>query len=344
MTKMYDEILEQPKVLAGIRAKNAETLSALMADIRRSDIRQVIIAARGTSDHCAIYAKYLIEMLLKLPVSLSAPSVNTLYGCDIIYQNALVIGISQSGMAQDVLSVVKDANKSGMITIAVTNNVQSPMAAEAKYNLDCAAGPEKSVAATKTFTAQMYCLATLIAMWSGNKELTDALGVLPEGIGREVKKADAVMALAKEYTFMSDCIVLGRGLQYPIALEASLKMMETTYTNARGFAVSDFQHGPLALISDNLPVFVYCASDEAKEDVLAATKRYAQLGAYVLMVTDDKQNAKDAEKCLLVEKSSKYTAPFHMVVTAQMFACGLADAKRCTPDAPRHIQKVTITK
>lgn len=344
MTKMYEEILEQPRVLAGIREKNKGTLEKLLEEIKKADIRQVVIAARGTSDHCAIYAKYLIEMLLKLPVSLSAPSVNTLYGSQIVYRDALVIGISQSGMAEDVLSVLKDANKSGMITVAVTNNAQSPMAAEARFNLDCAAGLEKSVAATKTFTAQMYCLATLIAMWSGNKELAEALEVLPQGIEKEVAKAPEVMALAKEYTFMQSCIVLGRGLQYPIALEASLKMMETTYTNARGFAVSDFQHGPLALISDNLPVFIYCASDEAKADVLSAAKRYAELGAYILMVTDDPENAQDADKCLLVEKSSKYTAPFHMVVTAQMFACGLAEAKRCSPDAPRHIQKVTITK
>ncbi|MEA5002981.1 MAG: SIS domain-containing protein [Christensenella sp.] len=344
MTKMYEEIMEQPQVLAGILKTNEQTLEALLAEIRKADIKQVVIAARGTSDHCAIYAKYLIEMLLKLPVSLAAPSVNTLYGSEITYQDALVIGISQSGMAADVLSVVADANKSGMITVAVTNNSQSPMAKEAKFNLDCAAGLEKSVAATKTFTAQMYCLASLIARWSENKELTEALDVLPQGIGKEVAKAQDVMELAKEYTFMQSCIVLGRGLQYPIALEASLKMMETTYTNARGFAISDFQHGPLALISDNLPVFVYCSSDEAMDDVLASTKQYAELGAYVLMVTDDKENAKDADKCLLIEKSSKYTAPFHMVVTAQMFACGLADAKRCSPDAPRHIKKVTITK
>ncbi|MEA4853966.1 MAG: SIS domain-containing protein [Christensenella sp.] len=344
MTKMYEEIMQQPAILAGIREKNKGVLGELVKEIKGSDIRQVVIAARGTSDHCAIYVKYLMEMVLHLPVALSAPSINTVYESEIIYRNALVIGISQSGMAEDVRSVLTDANKSGMITIAVTNNIDSPMAKEAKYHLDCAAGPEKSVAATKTFTSEMYCLAALVADWSGNKELEEALAVLPQGIAKEMEKAQAIMGLAKEYTFMQSCIVLGRGLLYPIALEASLKMMETTYTNARGFAISDFQHGPLALISQNMPVFVYCASDEARADVLAATKRYAELGAYVLMITDDAANAADAEKYLLVEKSSKYTAPFHMVVTAQMFACGLADAKRCSPDAPRHIQKVTITK
>lgn len=152
------------------------------------------------------------------------------------------------------------------------------------------------------------------------------------------------MAAAREFTFMQQCIVLGRGLLYPIALEAALKMMETSYTNARGFAVSDFQHGPLALVTGNTPLFVYCADDETKEDVLAATAQYAKLGAYVIMVTDDASSAKNAQKVFLVEKSSKYTAPFHFVVFAQLFACGLADAKRTTPDAPRNIKKITITK
>ncbi len=341
---MYHEILEQPRVLAGIGQKNAETLKRLVEEIKEKRITQVVIAARGTSDHCGIYAKYLIEMLLALPVSLSAPSVNTLYGAEISYRDALVIAISQSGMAEDALAVVKNANRSGCTTVAVTNKEDSPLAMEATYNLDCAAGLEKSVAATKTFTASMYLCALLVGEWSGNAELKDALLQVSGGMEKEMAKAEAVMALARQYTFMSDCIVLARGLLYPVALEASLKMMETTYTNARGFAISDFQHGPLALIQDNTPVFVYCASDESKENVLAAVKRYKELGAYILMVTDDAENAKDADQWILTEKTSKFTQPIHQAGIAQLFACGLAQAKRRNPDAPRSIKKITITK
>lgn len=341
---MYDEIMEQPRVLAGIEAKNAKTLEALVGEIKAQDIKQVVIAARGTSDHCGIYAKYLIEMLLHIPVSLSAPSVNTLYGAELCYRDALVIAISQSGMAEDALAVIKNANKSNCITVAVTNKEDSPLATEAKYNLDCAAGLEKSVAATKTFTASMYLCALLTAKWSGDAELKQALDALPGIMQKEMDKAESIMGLAREYTFMSDCIVLARGLMYPIALEASLKMMETTYTNARGFAVSDFQHGPLALIQDNTPVFLYCASDESKDNVLSAVARYKELGAYILMVTDDRENAKDADKCILAEKSSKYTQPIQQAGIAQLFACGLAQAKRRNPDAPRSIKKITITK
>ncbi len=344
MSIMLNEIIEQPEVLAGIEAKNQKVLEALVSEIEAVDIKQIVIAARGTSDHCGIYIKYLAEILLGVPVMLAAPSVNTLYGARVFYRDAVVIAISQSGMAEDALAVLKDATSCGAVTVAVTNDPESPVAETARYCLNCAAGPEVSVAATKTFTAQMFCLALMIARWARNEELLLALRSLPQGIAREVGRAARVMESAREFTFMRDCIVLGRGLLYPIALEASLKMMETSYTNARGFAVSDFQHGPLALVDENLPLFVYCSSDETKDDVMKAARQYAKLGAYVVMVTDDERNAQNADKVFLIEKSNKFTAPFHFVVFAQLFACGLADAKKSRPDAPRNIKKITITK
>ncbi|MEI6101249.1 MAG: SIS domain-containing protein [Eubacteriales bacterium] len=344
MSIMFNEIMEQPGVLLGIEEKNKDVLTELVAAIKQADIRQVVIAARGTSDHCGIYIKYLAEILLGMPVMLAAPSVNTLYNAKVLYRDAVVIAISQSGMAQDALAVLEDANECNSITVAVTNNPQSPVAKTARFHLDCVAGPEKSVAATKTFTAEMYCLALLVARWGANEELLHALRELPQGIERELAHAQEIMHSARSFTFMQQCFVLGRGLLYPIVLEASLKMMETSYTNARGFAISDFQHGPLALVTDNTPIFVYCVSDETREDVLKAAGQYADLGAYVILVTDDQRNTDNAEKVFMVEKSNKYTAPFHFVVFAQLFACGLADAKRRTPDAPRNIKKITITK
>ena len=344
MSIMLDEIMQQPGVLAGIEKKNDAVISALIARIKTADVKQIVIAARGTSDHCGIYVKYLSEILLGIPTGLAAPSVNTLYGAGVLYRDALVIAISQSGMAQDALAVLADAKACGAITAAVTNDPDSPVAKSAEYSLDCAAEMERSVAATKTFTAQMFCLALFLAKWSKNGELLRALRALPEGLAEELAGAEKVLDAAKEFTFMQQCIVLGRGLLYPVALEAALKMMETTYTNARGFAISDFQHGPLALVSDNSPLFVYCASDETKMDVLNAAAQYAKLGAYVILVTDDKENAGDARKVFLVKKSGRYTAPFHFVVWAQLFACGLADAKRREPDTPRNIKKITITK
>ena len=344
MSIMYNEILEQPGVLAGIEEVNREVLSDLIARIKQRDIKLVVIAARGTSDHCGIYMQYLTGVLLGIPVLLAAPSLNTLYGTKILYKDALVIAISQSGMAQDALAVLEDANRCGAITAAVTNTPDSPIGKTAQYCLYCAAGAEKSVAATKTFTAEMFCLALLASEWAQNNELRQALYALPGGITKEIGKAEDIMNIAREYTFMQQCIVLGRGLLYPIALEAALKMMETSYINARGFSVSDFQHGPLALVGDKMPMFVLCSSDEAREGVLRAAKEYAALGAYVTIITDDMKNTKSAQNLFITEKSCKYTAPFHFAVFAQLFACGLAAAKRCTPDTPRNIKKITVTK
>jgi len=341
---MFEEILQQPGALAGIEKKNEAVISDLTGLIGRSDIKQIVIAARGTSDHCGIYIKYLAEIVLGIPVMLAAPSVNTLYGAKVKYRDAVVIAISQSGMAEDALAVLEDANECGAITVAVTNDPKSPVARHANFSLDCAAGPEKSVAATKTFTAQMFCLALLLARWGKNGALLDELRALPAGFEKELMRAEEILREAREFTFMQQCIVLGRGLLYPIALEAALKMMETSYTNARGFAVSDFQHGPLALVTKDTPLFVYCASDETREDVLKAAEQYVRLGAYVFMVTDDAANAKGAQKAYIIQKSGRYTAPFHFVLFAQLFACGLADAKRTTPDAPRNIKKITVTK
>ncbi len=341
---MYNEIIEQAKVISSIKEKNIKTLAGIIEGIKETNISQVVIAARGTSDHCAIYAKYLIEMLIGIPVSLSAPSVNTVYGAELKYKDALVIAISQSGMAEDALAVINNANKCGCITVAITNKADSPLATQAKFSLDCAAGLEKSVAATKTFTSSMYLCALLVAEWSKNEELTVALEKVGEGLCAEIEKANSIMEFAKQFTFMNECIVVARGLLYPIALEASLKMMETTYTSARGFALSDFQHGPLALIQDNTPVIVYCSDDATQQNVLETVERYKELGAYILMITDDEKNIANADKYIMTEKTSMYTQPLHQAVIAQLFACGLAKAKRRNPDAPRSIKKITVTK
>ncbi|HBU11668.1 MAG TPA: glutamine--fructose-6-phosphate aminotransferase [Clostridiales bacterium] len=342
---MYREIMEQPRVLGGILPKNEAVLNSLVAKIKESDIKQVVLAARGSSDHCAIYAKYLIELLVGIPVSLSAASVVTLYGGELRYENTLVLAISQSGAAEDVAAVVKNGNRSKAVTAAITNKEGSLLDKEAAYGLLCAAGEEKSVAATKTFMASLYLVALLVAKWAGNSDLLKSLEALPNALVHEAAQVDSIMALAREYTFMRECITLSRGLLYPLALEAGLKMMETTYTNARGFAVSDFQHGPLALVQQDTPVFLYApGTGAAHKDAVAAFEQYAALGADLTVFTSDEALAKKARRAVITAKADEYTEIFHHTMAAQLFACGLAIAKHKNPDAPRNIKKVTITK
>ena len=159
MTKMEKEILEQPKVLASLKGVNEVTIKNLVSDIKQRDIRMVYFAARGTSDHASIYASYLISTYVGVPTALALPSVVTAYDGKLCLKDALVIGVSQSGKAADVLAVMEKAKQCGALTVAVTNDLQSPMAQFGDYHLYCNAGLEESVAATKTFTSQMYvCL------------------------------------------------------------------------------------------------------------------------------------------------------------------------------------------
>jgi len=182
MTKMEKEILEQPKVLASLKGVNEVTIKNLVSDIKQRDIRMVYFAARGTSDHASIYASYLISTYVGVPTALALPSVITAYDGKLCLKDALVIGVSQSGKAADVLAVMEKAKQCGALTIAVTNDLQSPMAQFGDYHLYCNAGLEESVAATKTFTSQMYVLAMLAAVWGDNAAMLAKLDEVPGAV------------------------------------------------------------------------------------------------------------------------------------------------------------------
>lgn len=341
---MLDEILEQPRVLAACSALNKGKIQNLTAELRRKEIKNVVIAARGTSDHAAIYAKYCIEILTGKPVSLAAPSVVTLYGGRMDYKDTLVIGVTQSGMAEDVRQVLACANAQGALSVGITNNESSPVANESAYHLYCDAGPEMSVAATKTFTTQMLLLGLLAANWGGDAKLVAALERMPGELQAVLDKSEAIIHSAGRYKFADQCFILARGLLYSVALEAALKIQETTYTSAKAYPISDFYHGPLAMVEKNTPVIVYCGNDAAKNDALDMVKRLRALEADILAVTSNEEISVYANETLLIPDALPMAAPFHHVAAAQLFAYGLAIEKGLNPDAPRSLKKVTITK
>ena len=250
MINLEKEIRQQGTVLAGVGAANSETVKAIAAAAKAHAIDQIVFAARGTSDHAAIYAQYLFHRYTGIPCSLATPSVVTKYGTHMHYEHALVIGISQSGCAQDVLSVLQDAKQSGAITATLTNNPDSPLAHGADFHLYCNAGPERSIAATKTFTSQMYALAMLCEAFCGDAEITEMLRRLPK-MTEELMQTVPVQIekIIARYRYLEDAFVLGRGMAYPIALEGALKILETNKIRVRGYASSDFHHGPMAQLS-----------------------------------------------------------------------------------------------
>jgi len=346
MTKMLNEIFQQPKVLEGIENENKDILTALVKELNEKKINHAVLSGRGTSDHAAVYGQYMLGIYKNVVTALAIPSCITLYNGKPDMANDLVIGISQSGEAADALAVIETANSQGAVTVAITDNKQSPMAKIAKYHLYCNAGLEESVAATKTFTAQMYLLALLTAYWSGSSELLNSLRTLPDSLKKAVESISSiVMPRVERYRYMEEGFVLARGFCYSIALEMALKIQETCYIKMQGYAVSDFYHGPLAQINSEVPVIILAPVGEAFEDLEAMIDRITSMGTQVMVVTDDKALAKKYENSvLLAALGSEATSVFLFAVFAQCFAEHLSVSKGLNPDSPRALKKITITK
>lgn len=354
-TLMWKEINETPRVFNEIKTENESVMSALVADIRKNGATNFVAAARGTSDHALIYFKYLLEINSHYTVGLSAPSVITLYKGKINYTNSIVIGCSQSGEAADVLEVIRKGNEQGSITIAVTNNKESPLAKEAKYHLWCAAGEELSVAATKTYSSQLFLLLWLAAELSKNKEQLLYIRTLGKEIEKIIPKIDSLTTkYAKKFKDMKNGFVLSRGLTYSIALEATLKLQETCYIQMKGYPGSEFYHGPMAMVNEETPVIIYCAKNNGdaemqklvREDQLKCIDKVLSLKAPVLLITNDnvltgKSRCNDA---LIDFGVPEEICMFAFALFAQMFACKIACAIGNNPDAPRALNKITITK
>ena len=343
---MLDEILQQPKVLAGVEEANKSTLEKLAAELNEKNIGHAVFAARGSSDHAAIYGQYLLGVYKGVVCSLATPSTLTLYDADLNMSSDLVIGISQSGKAADVLAYIEKANKDGGVTVAITNNLDSPLAKTAKYHLYINAGLEESVAATKTFTAQLYLLALLTAYWSADEKLLSSLRNVPKTLEEGIEGIlENAKAKSERYRYMVDGFVLARGFNYPIAKEMALKTQETCYIKMQGRAISDFYHGPLAQVHADVPVIVLAPSGKALNDAREMADRIQSLGAQILLVTDDKAFAQEIENSVLLPLAETEAASVYVfTVFAQAFAQYLSVSKGLNPDSPRSLNKVTITK
>ena len=345
MTLMWEEIHEQPQVLENCRKANAEVIRKAVEEIKARDVQSVVIAARGTSDHAAIYGKYLFETLLGIPVVLAAPSVVTVYGGNLKLKNSLVIGISQSGKAGDAAEIIRAGNECGAVTLTITNYVDSPLATLSGYHLHCTAGDEKSVAATKTFTAQMYLLAMLAAELAGDASLKEKLGRVPQAVSEVFGLADAIEEMVKRYRFMKECFVLARGFNYPIAMESALKIQETSYIRAKAFATSDFYHGPMAMIEKDMPVIVFAPKGPSLKDVTEMITKLKESGADLLVISDSEDACAMGNCALRIpETESDFTSVYVNAAVAQMFACKLSLLRGLNPDEPRMLRKVTITR
>lgn len=346
MINLEREIREQPKILSSVIANNEAVAEKIVAAAKAKDVAGIYFAARGTSDHACIYAQYIFGILAGLPCVLGTPSVFTKYGAHVDLSKYLVIGVSQSGKAEDVLEVLKSAKADGAVTVAVTNELDSPMAAEAEYHLYCGAGPELSIAATKTFTSQMMLLALLAAKWSGNSEFFEALNGVSAKAAELMDGLDGqLQGIAEKYQDMPGAVILGRGISYSIALEGALKMLETNKIKMKGYPISDFHHGPIAQLHAGDPVFVIAPRGKTFDDALEITEKLKGVNADILFVTDDAHAVPEGTTGIVIPSTGcELTTPFISVLVFQILACKMTIVRGIDPDKAGVINKITITK
>ncbi|MBC7262878.1 MAG: SIS domain-containing protein [Chloroflexi bacterium] len=345
MSHLQDEIHEQPGVLARFIAEESENVARVATEVRNRGIQYIIIAARGTSDNAATYGKYLFAIVNSLPVALAAPSLYTIYERPPRMERALVMGISQSGESPDIVAVLAEARRQGVPSLALTNIAGSPITQVADYTILCRAGEEHSIAATKTYTAQLTALALFASMLAGDRERVKELESLPAAVEKTLTLEETIASHAQRYRYMNACVVIGRGYNYATAYEIALKIKELTYVMAEPYSPADFMHGPIAIVEHGFPVFIVAPRGRLYDDVLQFARQLHQQGAELI-------NISDGEECLdlattpfaLPVSVPEWLSPITCIVPGQLFALHLTSAKGFDPDHPRGLRKVTKTR
>jgi glucosamine--fructose-6-phosphate aminotransferase (isomerizing) len=339
---MLQEIAEQPAALEKTIAEERRKVELLGQSLTRRDIDLIVLVARGSSDNAALFGRYLLEITTGIPVSLSAPSVHTLYQAKLNLRHALVIGVSQSGEGEDINRVLENARDCGAFTIGITNEPESSMVKLVDETLVMHGGRERSVAATKTFTGQMMLFYLLAAALGPDKPVDYAR--IPEFAQLALEQQPAVVELVQRYVFMENCVVVGRGLAYANAYEFALKLMETCYVVAERFSSADFLHGPLAMIERHFPVILFAPPGVMLAGIKDLIGRLQELRADTLAITSDLDTAAICSRSIIMPREiDEFLAPIPYIIPAQLFAALLAEAKGLDPDQPRSLSKVTRT-
>lgn len=337
---MTAEIREQPAVLARILDGSAHRLADVVRALHARSPRFVLFIARGTSDHAALYAKYLVETRLGLAAGLVSPSTMTVYDAHPDLHSTLCIAVSQSGGSPDLLEPLSRARAGGAVTLAVTNAPESPLAQAAEFHLDILAGPERAVAATKTYTAELLTLFLLVERLA-NGDIDPAY--LPERAGAVLELEGEIEELARRYRFAEHLVVTARGYNYPTARETALKFMETSYIIASAFSGADLLHGPMAMIDRGFPVLAVVPSGPGAAALRPVLQRLGEIGADTLVVGEAEAVRLGTVGLTLPDLGPEALSPLLAILPMQQLAFHLARQRGLDPDQPRGLQKVTET-
>ncbi len=339
------EILEQPEVLQRLLESERAAVEEIAAAIRSRAPDFVVIAARGTSDNAARYGQYLFGAANGLPVALATPSLFTFYRRPPCLHNALVMAISQSGQSPDIVAVVEEGRRQGALTLAVTNDAASPLAGAAEHVIFLHAGRERSIAATKTYTASLLAVAMLSTALAGDEERRQDLEALPGLMSEVVAAAPEITRAAAEYRDIGACAVISRGYNYATAFEIALKLKELVYIIAEPYSSADFLHGPMALVEPGFPVLAVVPEGCVATELVDLLRQLRERGARLVVITNREDALALAETPLPLPTSvPEWLSPLLAVVPGQLFTLGLIKAKGLDPDRPRGLRKVTLTR
>jgi glucosamine--fructose-6-phosphate aminotransferase (isomerizing) len=354
---LRDEILEQPVVAARLlgpgRAAFDTIADAIAGRIANRELDTVLIAARGTSDHAAVYAQYLFGARLRLPVALATPSLTSLYGVELRLDRSVVIGISQSGRSPDIVGAVAAARRQAAPTIAITNDPTSELAAAAEHVIDLGAGEERAVAATKTYTAELLSVALLVVAIGARlapepsataDDPEPAVAAVPDAIAAALGTEAQAEAVARHLAGQDRLVVVGRGFEYATARELALKLKELAQVAADPYSAADFLHGPLALVDAGFPLIAIAPSGPTAADIDALLERLGELDVDRIVLSDRPDAvALGSIGILLPASLPEWLRPIATIVPGQLLALHLAVARGLDPETPRWIRKVTLT-
>ena len=356
---MLKEICEQPESIRNtLRGRLLEEEgTARLGGINLkpealAGINRIVLTACGTSWHAALVGEYMLEELARLPTEVEYAS-EFRYRNPLVDEHTLVIVISQSGETADTLAALREAKRRGARTLGIVNVVGSSIAREVDGGIFIHAGPEIGVASTKAFTSQIAALA-LFTLHLGRlrslsilqgREIVKALRKLPEQVEAVLGKRALLEELAERYTRASNVLYLGRGYNFPVALEGALKLKEISYIHAEGYPAAEMKHGPIALIDDNMPVVFICTQDSAYDKVVSNMEEVrARRGKIIAVATEgDDQVRRRADHVIYVPRTEEMLTPILSVVPLQLMAYHMAVARGCDVDQPRNLAKsVTV--
>jgi len=336
-TRMFAEAGETAACIDVQYAVNASHFAALGAHLRECPPRFVITCARGSSDHAAVYARYLIETRTGIPVCASGPSVSSLYRTPLKAQDALCLAVSQSGRSPDLLHSIQTLKQSGAFVVALVNVEDSPLADIADEVLPLRAGPENAVAATKSFLASLAAIARLVAEWAADRELLGALDGLPSKLDA-AWKLDwhcAVPALEAARSLF----VLGRGIGYGAAREAALKLKETCALHAEAYSAAEVLHGPAALVRPGFPILAFAQNDATHSSMNETLRTLSRFGAQIFAAG----TGVVAGQTLPASGGHPALEPMLMIQSFYRMANTLSLRRGYDPDRPPHLSKITET-